>query len=336
MSEIASAASTAQLPVIDELSAIAGVARGPWGLLAQLAAAGYLLAAFVFFRWRRYPFHPDVINVRGALVGIALWVILEGLAWAGTGTPLDAVPWLGSLLAVPATGSILGRAHWILIARRAQGPHDPVTKWEYKTRASGAALVAIAVGVGTAVVPLATILATGVIAAGFLIYGGGSRWARPRGVPSQPVAAPASVGPNSVAAVLPGELLIVGDLSSPVRAAAVIGGLLRRPPTPDGGNAPADRIRVCVGVARRAAAQAVSTTAEASIARIRELARVEGISEVGEPVIRALSFDGRVALGAIISVVASRESGTAAFGRAARTVAEGVPELTEVLVCVDV
>ncbi|MBA2522043.1 MAG: hypothetical protein H0V25_01810 [Solirubrobacterales bacterium] len=157
---------------------IVSLFTGPIGLLIQLVAIGYILAAFVLYGFRTRFFHPDVINTYGAVFGGVAWVVVQAWTAVRHNARADAIPALGPLLAVPTVGSIAGRAHWLVVAQRNEDRRESITKWEYKTRASAVTLAAIAIGAAVITAPILTVLLTGVLAAVLVVPASGRalRW----------------------------------------------------------------------------------------------------------------------------------------------------------------
>ncbi|MEO7197587.1 MAG: hypothetical protein ABIZ50_03865, partial [Solirubrobacterales bacterium] len=141
------------------------VLRGPWGLLAQLLALGYVLSAFALYGMRRRFFHPDMINVLGAAVGGLIWLAIEAAAIAGGTEPVRAWTPLGTLLALPTVGATLGRAYWLFVAHRDEERRESLTKWEYKTHASAIFLILLIVAGAVVVAPAVTLVLSAVVAA---------------------------------------------------------------------------------------------------------------------------------------------------------------------------
>lgn len=158
------------------MNEIIDVLRGPWGLLAQLLALGYVLSAFVLYGLRRRFFHPDVINVLGAAVGGVVWALIEAWSIARTGSPMDAVASLGTVLALPTVSATMGRAYWLIVARRDERRRASLTKWEYKTHASALALAGLGFVGGIVVWPAQTLLLGVVAGAAWFSLRGEREW----------------------------------------------------------------------------------------------------------------------------------------------------------------
>lgn len=152
------------------MNEIIEVLRGPWGLLAQLLALGYVLSGLALYGLRRRFFHPDMINVLGAGVGGVAWTVIQILSIAGSGEYVNAVAPLGTVLALPTVSATIGRAYWLFVAHRDEDRRDSMTKWQYKTHATALAFGAVALGAGLFVAPAQTLLVIVVVGAAFLSW----------------------------------------------------------------------------------------------------------------------------------------------------------------------
>jgi len=344
---------TTAVPLDAVVELVAQVFRGPAGLLIQLVTIGYIFAAFLLYGLRNRFFHPDVINAYGAAAGAVVWALLQGWIAARHEVQTDAIPVLGPLLAVPAIGSIVGRAQWLIVARRNEHRRESITKWEYKTRASAATLVVICIGAGMIVAPFPTVATIAMLVIGQRLPAGARVVLRLLGAspelaargskdvhdPQSRVIAPVARAPELQGSELAGyvnregELVVdPGTAGSRYDAADATAALIEAVSSLGGDAQGLKRVRV--GVAERvnpeASGRGVAVNA-ALLARIRVAAEsVAGVVEVGEPVLDYAADRGwRV----VIAVAANRLEADETLEACASAVQAALPELAAILVC---